>query len=70
MAGIDERDKILTKWMKEWDELGLDLVVTPASLMPAPLQVSFLMTNVRHGFCKPTLYFMSYMYTSRFAASL
>ena len=41
MAGIDERDKILTKWMKEWDELGLDLVVTPASLMPAPLKVSF-----------------------------
>ena len=41
MAGIDEKDKILTKWMKEWDELGLDLVVTPASLMPAPLKVSF-----------------------------
>ena len=41
MAGIDERDKILTKWMKEWDELGLDLIVTPASLMPAPLKVSF-----------------------------
>jgi len=38
MAHIDEKDKILTKWMKEWDELGLDLVITPASLMPAPLK--------------------------------
>ena len=39
MAAVDERDKILTNWMKEWEELGLDLVITPASLMPAPLKV-------------------------------
>ena len=40
MASVDERDKILKNYMKEWDELDLDLIITPASLMPAPLKVS------------------------------
>ena len=40
MAAVDERDKILKNYMKEWDELDLDLIVTPASLMPAPLKVT------------------------------
>ena len=39
MAAVDERDKILKKYMNEWDELNLDLIITPASLMPAPLKV-------------------------------
>ena len=43
MAAVDERDKILKKYMNEWDELNLDLIITPASLMPAPLKVK---TNV------------------------
>jgi len=38
MAAVDERDKILKKYMNEWDELNLDLIITPASLMPAPLK--------------------------------
>ena len=32
--------RILKNYMKEWDELDLDLIITPASLMPAPLKVS------------------------------
>ena len=40
MAAVDERDKILKKYLKEWDELGLDLIINPASLMPAPMKVN------------------------------
>ena len=46
MAAVDERDKILKKYMNEWDELNLDLIITPASLMPAPLKVKIIsLTN-------------------------
>ena len=41
MAAIDETDKILKQYMEEWDELGLDLVINSASLMPAPLKAGF-----------------------------
>ena len=40
MAAVDETDKILKQYMEEWDELGLDLVINSASLMPAPLKAS------------------------------
>ena len=39
MAAVDERDQILKQYLREWDELGLDLIITPASLMPAPMKV-------------------------------
>ena len=39
MAAVDEKEKILKHYMNEWDELGLDLIITPASLMPAPKKV-------------------------------
>ena len=39
MAAVDERDQILKQYLHEWDELGLDLIITPASLMPAPMMV-------------------------------
>ena len=51
MAAVDERDKILKKYMNEWDELNLDLIITPASLMPAPLKVK---TNVDFFFVSTT----------------
>ena len=50
MAAVDERDKILKKYMNEWDELNLDLIVTPASLMPAPLKVEIMFDQIRPPF--------------------
>ena len=46
MAAVDERDKILKKYMNEWDELNLDLIITPASLMPAPLKVKIILDQI------------------------
>ena len=46
MAAVDERDKILKKYMNEWDELNLDLIITPASLMPAPLKVKIMFEQI------------------------
>ena len=46
MAAVDERDKILKKYMNEWDELNLDLIITPASLMPAPLKVKIIFDQI------------------------
>ena len=46
MAAVDERDKILKKYMNEWDELDLDLIITPASLMPAPLKVEIMFDQI------------------------
>ena len=46
MAAVDERDKILKKYMNEWDELNLDLIITPASLMPAPLKVKIMFNQI------------------------
>jgi hypothetical protein len=41
MAAIHERDEILRQYLEEWDELELDLVMSPAALLPAPLKVLF-----------------------------
>lgn len=40
MKAVHDRDQLLMEYLKEWDELGLDLIMTPASLLPAPMQVS------------------------------
>lgn len=35
-AGVARRDKLLLEYLKEMDEMDLDLILTPASLVPAP----------------------------------
>ena len=39
MAALGERDQLLSQYMKEWEDLDLDLVLTVGSMMPAPLKV-------------------------------
>ena len=40
MEAVDQSDKVLMRWMEEWDELGLDLVINCSALMPAPVKES------------------------------
>ena len=42
MAAVDKKEKILEKYMKEMQDLGLDLLITTASLTPAPTKVNCL----------------------------
>ena len=37
-VALAERDAILMEYMKEWDDLSLDLVLTAASYMPPPIK--------------------------------
>ncbi len=40
MAAVDKREKILENYMKEMEDQGLDLLITAASLTPAPIKVT------------------------------